>query len=56
MEVHLLMVHGTVIEGTKSGIVGEKNGKKGRKVKENSEFGLLEFGSAREHIPVPPPL
>ena len=50
MEVHLLMVHGNVIEGTNSGIVGKKK-KKRQEGEGKSEFGILEFGPAREHIP-----
>ena len=55
MEVQLLMVYENVIKGTNSGIVG---GGKGTRVKDNSEFGILEFVPAREHIPrttFPPP-
>ena len=55
MEVQLLMVYGSVIDGTNSGIVKNKNKtnkqtKNSKRVKENSEFGILEFVPARQRL------
>ena len=50
-----MVVHGSAIEGTNSGIVKNKNKtnkqtKNSKRVKENSEFGILEFVPARQRL------